>query len=194
MTLTVEKLAQKCYRDTSHPYEVKKLSLMLFDAVNENLKKINLKYRKILEAAALLHDIGYNIDSKKHNIHSFYMICEKGVDGFTPEGCLLIAHIARYHRGPVPKKKKHEAFAQLSKKERKAVCRLSAILRIADGLDRAHMGLIKSLRAEYDEDNGIFCIYLTSNIIERTPDISWAVRKKDLFEKTFKTQVLFKFD
>ena len=70
---------------------------------------------------------------------------------------------------------------------------LSSILRIADGLDRAHMQLIKSLTGEYDEENNIFIIHLTSNIPERTPDISSAIKKKDLFEKTFKTQIIFKY-
>ena len=55
------------------------------------------------------------------------------------------------------------------------------------------MRLIKELKANYDEDNNIFTILLTSNIIERTPDISSAIKKKDLFEKTYKTQVVFKF-
>ena len=71
---SVEQYIEKYYREASHAYEVKKLSLMLFDGINENLKKIPAKTRKFLEVAALLHDIGYNIDAKNHNKHSFDII------------------------------------------------------------------------------------------------------------------------
>jgi len=191
--LTVQQYVSKYYRDFSHVYEVKKLSLMLFDAVNENLKEIPLKLRKLLETAAILHDIGYNINSKNHNKHSYEIIQETGIDGFDDDETALIAHIARYHRGSMPDKSRHKEYGMLGKKERKIVKRLSGILRLCDGLDRAHMQLIKSLRAEFDEDNNIFTILLVSNIPERTPDISAAIRKKDLFEKVFKVQVVFKF-
>lgn len=191
--LTIEQYITKFYRNSEHAYEVKKLSLMLFDEVNSLLKKLPLKSRKILETAALLHDIGYNIDSKDHNKHSYNMIINNGINDFDDDETCLTAHIARYHRASLPNKTKHKAYSLLKKKERKLVKRLSAILRICDGLDRAHMRLIKELKANYDEDNNIFTILLTSNIIERTPDISSAIKKKDLFEKTYKTQVVFKF-
>lgn len=192
-SLSIEQFIKKYYRETNHIYEVKKLSLMLFDEINEKLKKLPLKSRKLLETAALLHDIGYNIDSKNHNKHSFDIICNEKITDFEETEIQLIAHIARYHRASLPNKTKHKKYALLNKKERKIVKRLAAILRICDGLDRAHMQLIQSLKADYDTKNDIFTVYLTSNIPERTPDISSALKKKDLFEKTFKTQIIFKF-
>lgn len=190
---SLEQYIQKYYRDSSHAYEVKKLSLMLFDEVSQKLKKIPSKSRKLLETAALLHDIGYNIDSKNHNKHSFDIIKKNGIKNFDEDETILIALIARYHRASLPNKTKHKAYALLKKKERKLVKKLSAILRLCDGLDRAHIQLIKELKTQYDEENNIFIIFLTSNIAERIPDISSAIKKKDLFEKTYKTQVVFKF-
>lgn len=191
--LSLEQYIQKYYRDPSHAYEVKKLSLMLFDEISSTLKKLSPKTRKLLETAAILHDIGYNIESKNHNKHSFNIICNEGIKDFNDDEIILIAHIARYHRASLPNKTKHKMYSLLKKKERKTVKKLSAILRICDGLDRAHMQLIKSLKTNYDEENNVFTIYLTSNIPERTPDISSAIKKKDLFEKTYKTQVVFRF-
>ena len=192
-SLSVEQYIQKYYRDSAHAYEVRKLALMLFDEVNEKLKKLPLKSRRFLETASLLHDIGYNVESKNHNKHSFDIISKNGINDFDDDETIIIGLVARYHRASLPNKTKHKAYALLKKKERKLVKRLSAILRICDGLDRAHMQLIKSLTADYDEDNNIFTVNLTSNIIERTPDISSAIKKKDLFEKTFKTQIVFRF-
>lgn len=191
--LTLERYVAKYYRDCTHVYEVKKLSLMLFDCVNETIRNIPLKYRKILEIAAILHDIGYNKNSKNHNKHAYEIITKTGLEGFDEKETELIALIARYHRGAMPDKKKHQDYGQLDKKERKIVKRLSAILRLCDGLDRAHMQLIKALKTDYDEKNNIFTIFLLSNIPERTPDITSAIKKKDLFEKVYKVQVVFKF-
>ncbi len=191
--LCVDKYVKKYYRDSSHAYAVKKLSLMLFDEVNKTFDDIPLKSRKLLETAAILHDIGYNIESKNHNKHSLTLIIENGLQGFNENETLMIANIARYHRGSLPDKTKHEKYAELNKKERKLVKKLSAILRLCDGLDRAHLELIKSLKANYYEDNGVFEVLLESNILERNPDISSAIRKKDLFEKVFQVQLVFKF-
>lgn len=190
---TIQQYVQTFYRDSSHSYEVKKLSLMLFDEINNQLKELPNKLRKLLETAAILHDIGYNINSKNHNKHSFSLIMKNGIKGFDDSETTLVAHIARYHRGALPNKIKHKEYSLLKRKERKIVKKLAAILRICDGLDRAHMQLIKSIKTEYDESNNILTIFLKSNIIERTPDISAAIKKKDLFEKAFNVQVVFKF-
>ena len=113
--LTIEQYITKFYRNSEHAYEVKKLSLMLFDEVNSLLKKLPLKSRKILETAALLHDIGYNIDSKDHNKHSYNMIINNGINDFDDDETCLTAHIARYHRASLPNKTKHKAYSLLKK-------------------------------------------------------------------------------
>lgn len=71
---------------------------------------------------------------------------------------------------------------------------LGGILRVADGLDRAHLSLIKKIKINYDEDNNIVEILLTPNTPEFRPDITSAIRKRDLFEIGFKCQSVIKFD
>lgn len=194
MKLTAEEMLEKFSNGNSHPYEVRKLAMMIFDGVNETLHEMSNKQRKFLENAALLHDIGYFIDSKGHNKHSMKMVMEHGLEDYSEREKEIIACICRYHRGSLPDKKEHDIYCIFDKKERKTVKRLAGILKIADGLDRAHVNLIKKIRIAYDEENNITEIYLTSNHIDYRPDISYAIRKKDLFEIGFKTQVVFKFE
>ena len=66
-------------------------------------------------------------------------------------------------------------------------------MRVADGLDCSHLSAIKSIRIDYDEENNIIEIYLTLNTPEFRPDISVAVRKRDLLEIGFKCQSVIKF-
>ncbi|MGH7897875.1 MAG: hypothetical protein ACREQQ_07975 [Candidatus Binatia bacterium] len=93
----------------------------------------------------MLHDVGVHVSHSKHHRHSHYLITHSELDGFRPEEIRLIAAIARFHRGAEPKSS-HKDLAEFGLAERKLVIELAAILRIADGLDRSHRGLVKDLR------------------------------------------------
>ena len=82
---------------------------------------------------------------------------------------------------------------RVEKKDRKLVKRLGGILKIADGLDRAHLSLIKKIKINVDEDNNIVEFILTPNTPDYYPDITSAIRKRDLFEVGFKMQTVLKF-
>lgn len=194
MKLTAEEMLDKFSNGSSHPREVRRLSMMIFDEVNEKLFKMSNKHRTFLSNAALLHDIGYALDTENHHKNSLKMVLNHGLENFDEREKQIIGCICRYHRGSLPDKKNHEIYCHFDKKERKIVKRLGGILKIADGLDRAHVNLIKKIHVKYDTENNITEIILTSNNIDYHPDISYAIRKKDLFEIAFKTQVIFKFE
>ncbi len=191
--LSAEDMLLKFANASSHPEEVRRLAMMLFDETSLKIKDMPDRDRAILEAAALLHDIGYYVDSKSHNKHSRDMVIQYGLEDFTEKETLIIASICRYHRGSLPDKEKHELYGSFDKKERKKVKRLAGILRISDGLDRAHLSLIKKIKINYDEENNIAEIILTPNTPEFRSDISSAIRKRDLYEIGFKCQSVLKF-
>lgn len=193
MKLRTEDILSKFSNNASHPHEVRRIAMMIFDGLCENVREMSNKERKILESAALLHDIGYYVDSKSHNKHSQQIILDNGLDEFTEHETELVACIARYHRGKLPDKEKDELYGSFEKKDRKKVKRLAGILRVSDGLDRAHLSLIRKIKTVYDEENNIIEFYLTPNTPEFRPDIFSAIRKKDLLEIGFKSQVVFKF-
>ena len=95
--------------------------MMLFDEMSEKVREMSNRERKMLEAAALLHDIGYYVDSKAHNKHSRDMVIKHGLEGFSDKETLMTASICRYHRGNLPDKNKHELYGSFEKKERKTV-------------------------------------------------------------------------
>lgn len=193
MKLSAEELLNKFSKSSSHPLEVRRISMMIFDEASEKIREMSNKERKYLEAAALLHDIGYYIDSKGHNKHSMRMVIENGISGFDEREEKIIGCICRYHRGGLPDKNEHEVYSTLEKKDRKIIKRLAGILKIADGLDRGHLNLIKKIHLSYDEENNITEFILTPNTPEFRPDISSAIRKRDLFEIGFKCQSVLKF-
>ncbi len=193
MKLSSEEMLEKFSSTSFHPQEVRKIAMMIFDEVNEHVMELPARSRRLLESAALLHDIGYYIDTKGHNKHSQDMVIEHGLKGFDSKETAMIACICRFHRGGLPDKEKHELYGSFDKKERKLIKRLGGILKLADGLDRAHLSLIRNIKINFDEENNIVEFILTPNTPDYYPDLTSAIRKRDLFEIGFKTQTVLKF-
>ena len=124
--------------DVPHCRKVGHLAVTLFDQLTA-LHNLGAPERDLLEAAALLHDIGWTVSHDKHHKHTYRLIQEnrQRLSSFTATEVVLVANIARYHRKSLPALK-HEAFATLPAADREVVRKLAALLRIADGLDRPH--------------------------------------------------------
>ena len=131
------------YRE-EHAEQVARLALSLFDQTRM-VHRLGDEERGLLQAAALLHDVGSFVSYNRHHKHSYYLIYHADIPGFTDRERELIATIARYHRRSPPKDR-HEVFALLSLEERIVVRRLAAILRVADGLDRGHRRHVRSIQ------------------------------------------------
>jgi exopolyphosphatase/guanosine-5'-triphosphate,3'-diphosphate pyrophosphatase len=183
---TVLNFVRSCHVDEPHSLHVAQLSLTLYDALAARfqLKKSD---RKLLEAAAILHDVGYFIAYSSHHKHSYHLIRHAELFGFTPRERELIAQIARYHRKSLPKRK-HETFQALNEEDQQRVRRLGGMLRLADGLDRSRSSLVQSIACELC---GAAVTLRLSGSEDMSLEIFGANAKKDLFEKAFGLQVVF---
>lgn len=143
--------------------------------------------RVILESAALLQDVGYLINYARHHQHSYHLIAHSDLPGFTPRQIKLTANIARYHRKASPKRK-HSHFAALPATDQEIVRRLSAVLRVADGLDRNRLQNVRGVSLIFEADRVEFLLEAAE---EPTVEIWEAERKSGLFEKVFKVKASF---
>ncbi|MBC8019416.1 MAG: Ppx/GppA family phosphatase [Verrucomicrobia bacterium] len=182
----VKDFARSCHVDEPHATQVARMALSIFDslALPFGLKKVE---RKLLEAAAILHDSGYFISYSSHHKHSYHLVRHAELFGFTPRERELTAQIARYHRKSLPKRK-HEAFQNLSEKDQVTVTRLGGILRMSDGLDRRRSGLIQEVSCTFGGTTISVNLTATEDI---SVEIFGANGKKDLFEKAFGSTVVF---
>ena len=175
--------------EPDHAVQVRKLALTLFDQLKD-LHTLGDRERRILEAAALLHDIGFSVSEAKHHKHSYRLIRAQKLPGFTADEVELIANVARYHRKAHPKKK-HANLSQLSRKERVVISELSGILRLADGMDRSHLSSVKELQCRMEDDQ--LFVEVKGNL-EVGLDIMAGNRKRDLFEQIYGVKVVVKAD
>ena len=144
---SVKELAERSHFEEPHSRHVQKLALRIFDSIGTRLG-CSAEDRDTLADAALLHDIGYHINYDKHHKHSYHLISHAELLGMTPTEQVIIANIARYHRGAEPKKS-HGNFGPLSASARARVVRLGAILRVADGFDRGHASAVADIRVRW---------------------------------------------
>ncbi len=131
---SILEFARSCRFDELHSTQVGRLAKKIFSAVAEQ-NNLTARHEQLLEAAALLHDIGYFISYTQHHKHSYHLIRHANLFGFTPWEREIIANLARYHRKAKPKKS-HDNFSSLSAEDQVLVRKLGGILRLADGLDR----------------------------------------------------------
>jgi exopolyphosphatase/guanosine-5'-triphosphate,3'-diphosphate pyrophosphatase len=178
-------LARRCHYPKAHSHHVAKLAARLFDQTR-TLHGLGDREREWLEYAALLHDIGYLINARQHHKHAYYLIKNADLYGLTADEVELIANVARYHRRALPHDR-HATLHAVGVKRRKTVEILSALLRIADALDRTQFGVIQNLHVRLGKPVTIE--------LDATGDAElelWAARNRaDLFEKVFKRSVQF---
>ena len=167
---TIDNLAKKLNINYAHAKQVEIISLKIFDLMNQILFEFGDDEREMLAYAALLHDIGYFISHDLHHKHSFYLIKNSDLPGFTNDDANLIANIARYHRKSHPKKI-HNEYTILSDSKKYIVKVLAGILRIAEGLDRRQNQFVKDVAVDFDKASNDLNIRLVSAEQDSSIDI-----------------------
>ena len=143
--------------------------------------------RELLEAASLLHDVGYHVSPEQHHKHSYYIISNCVMPGFTNDESDIIANIARYHRKSHPKKK-HLSFSHLSLEKQRIVTILSGILRIAEGLDRRQHQIVDDLYCTIKQHEVTISVKSLKGLIADI-EIWGAIRRKGLLEEALRISV-----
>ncbi|MEO0808926.1 MAG: Ppx/GppA phosphatase family protein, partial [Cyanobacteria bacterium J06643_4] len=181
---SVRKLARK-YRANGDA--VAAFATSLFNQLQGILHNLGPVDREYLWAAAMLHNSGHYVSHSAHHKHSYYLIRNGGLLGFTEAEVEIIGNIARYHRKSLPKRR-HDNYNSLpSKNERRLVDQLSAILRIAVALNRARRDAIASVTATLDESGKYLTLTLTPAETNYQCDLElWNIDyKKAWFETVF---------
>ena len=191
---SVLSVARRYDYDIDHSHHVAKLATRIFDDTKE-LHQLGGQDRKMLQYAAILHDIGYHIAHNNHHRHSLYLIKNSEMPGFTGEEIAMMATIVRYHRGSLPKKssdararREHEDYYALERGQRTKMLRLASILQIADGLDRSHQQLITDVRCVLSD--GVVT-FIATCLGECELEMWSAERKAAWFEDLFKVAIEF---
>jgi exopolyphosphatase/guanosine-5'-triphosphate,3'-diphosphate pyrophosphatase len=171
---------EKYLYDAQHAAQVSESALSLFDLLRAE-HYCTERHRLLLEIAALLHDIGVFVNARGHHKHSMYLIRNTEFIGLSAAEINVIALIARYHRKALPQAT-HPEYSALPQGDRLVVCKLAAILRVADALDRVHDQSLGRLRFELSPET-LVCI--PEQRVEISAEQVALAEKGDLFEQIY---------
>jgi exopolyphosphatase/guanosine-5'-triphosphate,3'-diphosphate pyrophosphatase len=150
---SIIELAERCNYWPEHASQVARLAVSLFDQTR-SVHALTDRHREWLEYAALLHDVGVHISYDAHHKHSYYLIKHGDLRGFEPDEIETMALVARYHRKAAPRGR-HDGYADLGRKRRRAIRTLAAILRLAEGLDRSHSQPVAAVKLSDRGDDAL---------------------------------------
>ncbi|MGK7921052.1 MAG: Ppx/GppA phosphatase family protein [Trichodesmium sp.] len=187
------KIAQKYQVNLEYSERVASWALHLFDLTQGMLHEWGGQERELLWTAGILHNCGVHISHSSHHKHSYYLIKNGELLGYSEIEIEVIANLARYHRKSSPKKK-HENYYNLPKKYRQVISQLSALLRLAVALDRRQKGAIVNVKCELNKNKQEFYLYLQPTDPEDDCALElWSLDyKKQAFEQEFGLKLIVK--
>ncbi len=168
--------------EEKHVEHVVNLSIQLFKQLRV-LHKFPRQYLRILKVAAMLHDCGMRIKYYNHQRHSWYMILNATLYGVTHRDIVLAAFTACCHKkediNPYDWARYRDIVAE---DDLDVVKKLGVMLRIAESLDRANSGTIKSINCDILGDSVIMKTEIEG---DATLEIKNAMAAATEFRKSF---------
>jgi exopolyphosphatase/guanosine-5'-triphosphate,3'-diphosphate pyrophosphatase len=174
------RLGEKYEFDAEHAKVVAQHAASLFDQ-SHDLHNLDEESKLLLEVAALLHDIGHFINSVDHNKHGYYILKASPLVGLSETQQNVVANIIQYHSKLTPSFQ-DEGFRNLPPKNRIVVTELSALMRLADGLDVSHTGRVRAIQLEQQKSTWKLKLQGSGDLMLE----KWALEKRQrLFEDVF---------
>lgn len=144
-------VAKKYNYNQEHAETIEKIALDIFDALKERFQ-LSEKERVLLQAAVILHDIGKYMNLKKHYEHSYYLIRNSDIADLNSYDKNIIAHISLNHSQSSTTNLKIKDNTLKNHSDRVLIAKLTAILKIADSLDKSHKEPFSELEINLEEN------------------------------------------
>ncbi len=197
--MNTDEILEQYSKDFDHNKNVEKYSIMLFEKLKNifpDIKQYDNEFDlELLKKGALLHDIGIyfeKIYNKDHNKAGAKFILENKPDDIKEEDLIFLCCLIRYHRKSLPNPYKHNLYSKLCESDKTKLNYLGSIIKLADGLDFGHLGLISNLDFEYNKKLNVLTLFLSGNIMLNASIIKAIKKKKDFFEFAYKVKLKIK--
>lgn len=173
-------LGRKFQFDADHAAQTARLAGQLFDQ-SRVLHNLGEEERLLMEVGALLHDIGHFVNTLDHDRHGHYILKANPLIGLNDRQQDVVANLIRYHRRSFPSPDDPN-FKALPQKERLTVNKLSALIRLADGLDVSHTHRVTRVTLVRKKKSWELTLHGKGDLMLE----KWALNKRrTLFEEMF---------
>jgi exopolyphosphatase/guanosine-5'-triphosphate,3'-diphosphate pyrophosphatase len=180
--------ARRLEYDQPHAEHVRELSILLFDQL-QPVHHLPAQSRVLLEAGALLHDVGHMVSHRGHHKHGEYLALNGDIPGLEGRDRAIVAALVRYHNRKSAPAGHHVAYSSLNNNDQRIARRLAAVLRVAEALDHSHRQRVTNLGASFQR--GAVGLQITAQG-DAAEDLRDASRSAELFEKEFHVRLYFR--
>mmetsp|Transcript_11897 Transcript_11897/g.43528 ORF Transcript_11897/g.43528 Transcript_11897/m.43528 type:complete len:732 (+) Transcript_11897:226-2421(+) len=160
------------------------------------LGHIQQRYWELMEAAAVLHNVGKFINHDGHHKHGLYLVRNSELLlGYSTLEVEIIALLVRYHRKRTPTPSS-SAIKVLPGDLPETICVMLALLRVCVGLERCNNQTVEKISVQMDGDTCVLVCSPKKDRIGQPMDISlnlWTARQElEYLDKAlgFRTSIL----
>ena len=165
------------------------IAMQLFQRL-KSVHRLPPEYADWLEAAAMLHEVGAFINRSGRRRHTYYIIANSELFGYTPVQRRIIAAIARYVGNSLPAARATPVMKLVPRPDQARCPRRSRCLRLARALDQARRGAVRELHVRIQQD-GPVRLTLTPASSEGVELELWAVdQETELLQVRLRTRPL----
>ncbi len=174
-------IAKRYSSGKNHIQGTTAIALAIFDS----LKKVHgmgPRERLLLQIAVQLHDCGKYISMADVSECSYQIIMSTEVIGLSTEERSIIASAVRYNNAEFKYSSEYPANSNLDRDKYLLVARLTAILRVANAMDRSHYQKVEGIRAVL-KDRELSLIFDSNR--DLSLELGLLKDKADFFEEVF---------
>lgn len=161
-----EKDIVACARNISKRYmgskkrgeTLENITMTIFDSM-KRVHGLGDRERLYLRIAAILHDCGKYISMVDIGETSYHIIMATEIIGLSHAEREIVANVVRFNHTPfIYYRDMNGQSTRLTREAYLIVAKLTAILRVANGLDRSHKEKLKEIKAKLKEDELILTV------------------------------------
>ncbi len=179
--ITLPELLAEYAVDIPHAACVEGHAARLFDATRA-LHGLGARDKSLLKSGSLLHNVGLNVDEARHHTVGRDIVHGARLKGFTTKERDMLACMVAFHR-KTPQPALEPLFERMDGATQKRVLALSALLRIADGLDESQSQSTVIESAQVDPQTRRLSLQCAGPYSHS--DAARAMRKADLWRNLF---------
>lgn len=183
---SVNTIAKKYKVNRAHVQNVSDNALAIFDSIRK-LHGLGKRERLQLQIAAILHNCGKFVNMKDVSLISYHIVMATEILGLSHKEREEIANAVYYNGFYLPSELR--ASGRIGSADYMKVAKLTAILRLADVLDKSYKQKITNLRISLHDN--ILVIY-TDTLEDITLEAGMFKTNNILFEKVYGVKVVLK--
>lgn len=186
--VSARNIAKRYNSNKQHVQAVNQYALAIFDGMKK-VHGMGARERLLLQIAVQLHDCGKYISMGNVAECAYNIIMSTEIIGLSQPEREIIANVVKYNTTPFEYFEEMNRGTGINRNNYLLVAKLTALLRLANSLDRSHYQKISNIKASVKEDELLLLVDATKDLsLER----GLLADKAEFFEEVFSIRPIVK--